>query len=121
MDRTLKRFLGLDLWHLVALVVVLMYTRFVFHRITARVPLFNRIGNDSTSYYVADSLAALLFIHILMSYGLGGRAGRGVGVVAGVGLMWLALNYIGKLDYAHEQWYAYDGFALAVFLAAYLR
>jgi len=111
----LKRSLGLDLWHLIALVVVLMYVRFVFHKLTSYVPVLNRIGNDRMSYYVADSLAALLFVHIMMT------RGRAVGMVAGAGLTWLVLNYVGKLDYSHEQWYAYDGFALAVFLAAYLR
>lgn len=111
----LKRSLGMDLWHLVALVVVVMYARFIFHRFADRIPLLNRIGMDRMSYYVADGLAALLFAHVMMT------KSRGVGMVAGAGLAWLVLNYVGKLDYAHEQWYAYDGFALAVFLAAYLR
>lgn len=115
MDRMLKKSLGLDLWHLVALIVVLMYVRFVFHKLTAYVPLLNRVGNDSMSYYVADSLAALLFVHIMMT------RGRAIGTVAGVGLVWLALNYISKLNYSSRKWYAHDGFALAVILAAYIR
>jgi hypothetical protein len=115
MDRVLKRSLGLDMWHLVALVVVVMYARFVFHRIASRIPLINRIGNDSMSYYVADGLAALLFAHVMMT------KGRAVGMVAGAGLAWLVLNYALRIDYQHENWYAYDGYAMAVFLAAYLR
>ena len=106
---------GLDMWHLVALVVVVMYARFVFHRIADRIPLINRIGNGEMSYYVADGLAALLFLHLIMG------KDRAVRMVAAGGLLWLVLNYVLRMNYDHENWYAYDGYAIAAFLAAYLR
>ncbi|MBU95054.1 MAG: hypothetical protein CL669_05620 [Balneola sp.] len=115
MDRVLKRSLGLDMWHLVALVVVVMYARFVFHRIADRIPLINLIGNGEMSYYVADGLAALLFLHLIMG------KDRAVRMVAAGGLLWLAMNYILRMEFSHENWYAYDGYAMAAFLAAYLR
>ncbi len=115
MDRVLKRSLGLDMWHLIALVVVVMYARFVFHRVADRIPLINMIGNGGMSYYVADGLAALLFAHIMMT------KGRAAGMVAGAGLLWLVMNYVLRMNYDHENWYAYDGYAMAAFLGAYLR
>jgi len=115
MDRVLKRSLGLDIWHLVALVVVVMYARFVFHRVADRIPLINRISNAPMSYLVADGLAALLFAHIMMT------KSRAVGMVAGAGLLWLVMNYVLRVNYDQDGWFAYDGYAMAVFLAAYLR
>lgn len=112
----LKRALGgkgnFGMWHIFALIVIVMYVRMIFPRLTPAV--VNRIMPTSVwFYYIADALAALLFAHTMMTDTRGPRA------VAGLALAWLALSYALRVPYGNEQWFAYDGFAVALLFGAY--